>query len=116
MKKTGDIGEVIAIEYLQKHNYHIKDTNFKFWRFGEVDIIAEKDGKYYFIEVKYRSHLWYGTPEESITPYKLRKCRKTVEYYCVTHRIDFDDIEFQVITILKQKASHRVTQYKNVEI
>jgi len=41
-KKMGDIGEVIAIEYLQKHNYQLRDTNFKFGRFGEVDIIAEK--------------------------------------------------------------------------
>ena len=116
MKKTWDIGEVIAIEYLQKYNYQICDTNFKFWRFGEVDIIAKKDDRYYFVEVKYRSHLGYGTPEESVTPYKLRKCRKTVEYYCVTNDIDMEHIQFDVITILKQKTSHKVTHYRNVEI
>lgn len=116
MKKTGDIGEVIAIEYLQKHDYHIKDTNFKFGRFGEVDIIAEKDGKYYFVEVKYRSHLWYGTPEESLTKYKLSKCRKTIEYYCLTHKVDIENIQFDAIAIVKKKTSHRVTHYKNIEI
>jgi len=116
MKKTGDIGEVIAIEYLQKHNYHIKDTNFKFGRFGEVDIIAEKEGKYHFFEVKYRSHLGYGTPEESITKNKLHKCLKTVEFYCKRNFIDLENIQFDVIAILKQKTSHRVTHYRNVEI
>jgi Holliday junction resolvase-like predicted endonuclease len=32
-KQTGDEGELIAIKYLQKNDYHIKDTNFKFGRF-----------------------------------------------------------------------------------
>jgi len=31
--KKGDIGEVVAIKYLQKHGYQILDTNFKFSRF-----------------------------------------------------------------------------------
>ena len=116
MKKIGDAGEVIAIEYLQKQGYSISDTNFKFWRFGEVDIIASKEGKYYFIEVKYRSHLGYGTPEEAITKHKLHKCRKTVEYYCVTHGIDMECIQFDVITVLRQKQSHSITHYKHIEI
>jgi len=116
MKKTWDKGEIIAIEYLQKHGYHICDTNFKFGRFGEVDIVAEKERKYYFLEIKYRSHTWYGTPEEALTKYKLSKCRRTVEYYCATHRINMENIQFDAIAIVKQKTSHRVTHYKNIEI
>jgi len=116
MKKTGDIGEIVAIEYLQKHEYQIKDTNFKFGRFGEIDVIAEKEWRYYFIEVKYRSHLWYWHPEEAIIPRKLHKCLKTMEYYCKRNRVDLEDIQFDVIAILKQYASHQVTHYKNIEI
>lgn len=116
MKKLGDIWEVYAIQYLQKHNYSIKTTNFKFWRFWEIDVIAEKEGRYYFIEVKYRSHTAYGLPEESITPYKLRKCRKTVEYYCMRNNIDFENIQFDVITFLRKQDSYKVTHYKNIEI
>ncbi|MBT3728671.1 hypothetical protein HOB94_03275 [bacterium] len=40
-------------------------------------------------------------PEESITANKLRKCRKTVEYYVVKNKLDFEKIRFDVITILK---------------
>jgi len=116
MKKIWDLGEVIAIEYLQKHGYSIRDTNFKFGRFWEVDVIAEKEGKYYFFEVKYRSHLGYGTPEESITKWKLHKCLKTIEYYCKKNAIDMECIQFDAITIIKQKASHRVTHYRSIEI
>lgn len=116
MKKIGDIWEVKGIEYLQKHDYQIKTTNFKYGRFWEVDIIAEKSGRYYFVEVKYRNNTAYWLPEESITPYKLRKCRKTVEYYCLVNNIDMENIQFDVITLLKESESFKVTHYKNVEI
>lgn len=116
MKKTGDIWEVIAIEYLQKHGYHIRDTNFKFGRFWEIDVIASQQWRYYFVEVKYRSHLWYGYPEEAIISRKLHKCLRTMEYYCKKNRINLENIQFDVIAILKKTCSHRITHYKNIEI
>jgi len=44
----------MAIEYLKKNNYHILETNFKYGRIGEIDIIGKKDEKVIFFEVKYR--------------------------------------------------------------
>ncbi len=116
MKKTGDIWEIVAIEYLQKHEYHIRDTNFKFGRFGEIDLIAERDGRVFFIEVKYRSHLWYGHPEEAIIPRKLHKCLKTMQYYCKKNNIDLENIQFDVLAIVKQQTSHRISHYRNIEL
>ncbi|MDP2090455.1 MAG: YraN family protein [Candidatus Gracilibacteria bacterium] len=115
-KQTGDNGEVIAIKYLQKNGYSIMDSNFKFGRFGEIDLIAKKDDLTVFIEVKYRNNDKYGIPEESITANKLRKCKKTVEYYVVKNRLDFEKIRFDVITILKGEISFTVKHYKNVQI
>ncbi len=116
MKKTGDQGEIIAIEYLQKHGYEIRETNFRFGKFWEIDIIASLGGRYSFIEVKYRSHLGYGYPEEAIIPQKLRKCYKTLEYYCVRHGIPESARQFDVIAILRKESSHQVTHYRNIEI
>lgn len=116
MKKTGDQWEVIAIKYLQSHDYKIRDTNFKFWRFGEIDIIAQKWERVYFIEVKYRTHLWYGHPEEAIIPQKLRKCLKTMQFYCKRNSISLENIQFDVLAILKQESSHQVTHYRNIEL
>lgn len=115
-KKKGDQWELIAINYLQSHNYQIKDVNFKFWRFGEVDIIASKNGYTIFIEVKYRSSDVFWIPEESISKTKLHKCRKTVEYYCKKYRVDFETIRFDVITIIKWARSYKLTHYKDIEI
>jgi putative endonuclease len=115
-KQTWDHWEVIAIKYLQKNGYGILDTNFKFWRFWEIDIIAKKGNLIVFIEVKYRNNKKYWIPEEAITVNKLRKCRKTVEYYLVKNRLSFDDIRFDVITILKEVSSYKLKHYRNIEI
>jgi len=116
MKKIGDIWEVTAIKYLQKHKFEICDTNFRFGRFGEIDVIAKKLSRYYFIEVKYREHLWYGLPEEAIIPSKLRKCMKTMDFFCAKNNIWQEDIQFDVIAILKKAASYQITHYKNIEL
>lgn len=113
MKKSWDLWEVLAIEYLKRHDFTILDTNFKFSTFGEIDIIGTKEGKTYFFEVKYRSSEKFGTGEESITKSKLFKLQKTIEYFCVTHKIDFESIQFDVIIISKMQNSHRLIHYKN---
>ena len=111
-----NIWELIAIKYLQKHNYEILDTNFKFGRFWEIDIIAKKDSKIIFIEVKYRNNLAYWLPEEAITKYKLSKCKKTIDFYLAKNQYDFENIRFDAITILKKEKSYKITHYRNIEI
>ena len=50
-QKTGEIGENIAVRFLVKHGFSILDRNYtKKW--GEIDIVAERNKKIYFIEVK----------------------------------------------------------------
>lgn len=113
MKKSWDQAEIIAIEYLKKHGYTLLETNFKFSIFWEVDLICEFEWKTIFIEVKYRSSDKYGIGEESISKNKLFKLQKTIEYYCVGHHIDFEKIQFDVITLLKWEKSYKLTHYKN---
>jgi len=115
-KQTWDEWELIAIKYLQKHLYKILDTNFKFGRFWEIDIICEKESKIIFIEVKYRNNTYFWAPEESITKSKLYKLSKTIDYYCKRNNISFEDIRFDVISILKQEVSYKISHYRNVEI
>ena len=115
-KSKGDTWELIAIKFLQNKWYQILDVNFKFKRFWEVDIIAKEKDLVIFIEVKYRNNLEYWLPEESITKSKLRKCKKTIEYYVLKNWLDFEKIRFDVITILKAETSYKLKHYKNIEI
>ncbi len=114
--QIGDRWEVVAIKYLQSKWYDIETTNFKFGRFWEIDIVAKKDEITIFVEVKYRIGTKYGLPEEAITPAKLRKFRKTIDYYCKKNNVDFEKIRFDVIAIIKKATAHRVTHYRNVMI
>lgn len=115
-KKTWDTGEIIAIKYLQRNGYEIIDTNFKFWRFWEIDVISRKDWITIFIEIKYRNSIKFWSPEEAITKYKLSKCKKTVDFFCKKNNVDFEKIRFDAITILRKETSFQVTHYKNIEI
>ena len=67
-------------------------------------------------EVKYRENTKFWTPEDSITKQKLKKFKKTIEFYVLQNKLDFEKIFFEVITILKQKNSYKLTHYKNLEI
>ncbi|MDO4754316.1 MAG: YraN family protein [Bacillota bacterium] len=48
--------------------------------FGELDILAEKDGVLHFFEVRYKSGPAYGLPKESITKKKLLRMKKVMQY------------------------------------
>jgi putative endonuclease len=75
---SSDIGrraEQAAKVYLEMRGYKILEQN---WRrpAAEVDLIAQKDGVVYFVEVKYRRSLDQGGGLEAITPTKLRHMRR----------------------------------------
>ena len=50
-QKIGQLGEDVACKFLMKHNFLVLERNYtKKW--GEIDIIAKKNSKIHFIEVK----------------------------------------------------------------
>jgi Holliday junction resolvase-like predicted endonuclease len=50
-RKTGDLGEDVAVMFLMKQGFSIIERNY-LRKWGEIDIIAKKAGKLYFVEVK----------------------------------------------------------------
>ena len=84
-RKTGALGERIAADYLEKQGYRVRERNFR-TREGEIDIIAEKDDFLIFVEVRTRRSSSFGTPEESVTPYKLEKIIATAQRYIQSHQ------------------------------
>ena len=55
-KEIGDFGEKAAEDYLVEMDYLILERNYRL-KFGEIDIIAAKDGGLVFVEVKYFYHI-----------------------------------------------------------
>lgn len=102
-QKTGEIGENVAVKFLVKQGFLIVDRNYtKKW--GEIDIIAEKDNKIYFIEVKSvvridLENVTHGTdeykPEDNMHPWKLKRLSRTIQTYLLSKKIP-DEKEWQV--------------------
>lgn len=80
---TGALGEDIAVKHLVKHGYRILDRNFrKPW--GEIDIVAEKNGVLVFIEVKaltLASSASVFRPEDHFTRRKMARFRRAGQLY-----------------------------------
>lgn len=76
----GRRGEALAAEALQQHGFTIVAQN---WRCpeGETDLVAQRAGEWYFIEVRTRRGLRYGSPEESLTPRKFARMEAVARRY-----------------------------------
>lgn len=97
----GNRGEDIAVAHLVRWGYRIIERNFTI-RGGEIDIICEKDGMYYFVEVKYRTNTHFGHPLETITSAKLEKLEYTMMTYCHEKSIDSDRICLYLFGIVEK--------------
>lgn len=101
--EEGRKAEDRAAFYLQSLGYTILKRNF-YSKFGEIDIIAQKEGIISFCEVK--ASLKYD-PLWRITPSKLSKIIKTIAYYFMlnpsqkAYQIDAIIVKKEHIEIIK---------------
>lgn len=82
--ELGQIGEELAATYLMNKGYRILHRNWNLHRGCELDIVAMKDGKLHFVEVKTRSRAYDwkgGRPEEAVDMRKLRNMGRAIMYY-----------------------------------
>lgn len=68
-REIGDIGERAVADFLEHNGYTILERNFTI-RGGEIDIIAFKDGRLAFVEVKTRAVGALVSAERAVTPAK----------------------------------------------
>lgn len=76
----GAAGERLAAGWLENHSYRILARN---WRcpYGELDLVAEREGTLVAVEVKTRRGDAMGAPEEAVTPTKQRRLLATMQTY-----------------------------------
>lgn len=112
MNKTGGAGEDAACVYLEKQGYKITGRNYHS-RYGEIDIIALKDGETVFCEVKTRSRIRGVKPCEYVNEIKQKKIIKTALTY-LGENADNTLMRFDVIDILYENGTAMIKHYKNV--
>ncbi|VAW13469.1 hypothetical protein MNBD_BACTEROID05-323 [hydrothermal vent metagenome] len=123
-QKIGKIGEDIACKFLAKRGFTVLERNF--WKkWGEIDIVVEKDKVLHFVEVKTVSHDSGAScsascpackevkschdnyrPEDNLHPWKLKRLSRTIQTYLLEKDIfEEDEWRFDVIIVfLDQKT------------
>ncbi len=96
-------GEETAAEYLLGHGYEILARNVR-TPYGEIDLIAAKDGCIAFVEVKSRASRSVGPPEISVTPRKQKHMLDSAGYYAQLH----DILHWQIDVIAVQRLGSRI--------
>lgn len=77
----GKKGEELAVQYVERQGFKIIETNWRYSRLGEIDIIAQDKDALVFIEVKTRTSKAFGHPVEAISEQKLNRMKKLAEIY-----------------------------------
>lgn len=108
---VGGWGEKVAAGYLYEQGYSLISRNVR-TPYGEIDIIAEKDGFTVFVEVKTRTSSSLGPPEISVTPRKQEHMLAAAEYYAQENEIDHWQID--VIAVEgKPETKPDITHFEN---
>ncbi len=98
-KQKGEYGEKLALDFLKKLNFKILETNFRYSKMAEIDIIALKSNVIHFIEVKTRKKDSY-TPLEAITNTKLNSIYKCANFYLSKTNASYKHIQIDAIGII----------------
>ncbi|HEU0136473.1 MAG TPA: YraN family protein [Flavobacterium sp.] len=93
----GKHGESLAVEFLQNEGYEILETNWTFDK-AEIDIIAQKENVLAIVEVKTRSSLDFGLPQEFVKPNKIKLLVKAVNEYVISNELECE-VRFDIIAI-----------------
>lgn len=130
-QKIGEIGEYVAKMFLVKHGFMIVEKNFT-RKIGEIDIIAKKDLKLHFIEVKSVSCKTIDDissagsvcretlkilPEEQFHVKKFRRFARAVEMYLLEKNVPRETdwhIDLLTVYIDTNKRQGKVVPFWNV--
>jgi len=98
---TGDRGEEEVATFLMKRGYQVFTRNYR-KKWGELDVVAGKDGVIHFVEVK--TVVARGSvatdgdsfePEDNMHPWKLKRLSRAIQTYLLDNKLD-EDADWQL--------------------
>jgi putative endonuclease len=108
--ELGILGEELATKFLEKKDYKIHVRNWRFKK-GELDIVAEKNNRMVFVEVKTRKTSFLAEPRLTISMKKQRMLITTADIYLKLNKISLES-QFDVITVI---VGDRECTYEHLE-
>lgn len=102
----GKQGEATAVAYLRENGYEILEQNFVFQK-AEIDIIARKKDWLIVVEVKTRSSIDFGSPEDFVNKKKIKLLVKAIDEYVQQSGLDLE-IRFDIIAVVKKNGNFNI--------
>lgn len=114
-RELGRRGEDAACELLRGKDYIILERNWA-CPAGEADIVALDGDVLVFVEVKTRSGVEYGLPEEAITPRKRSRYERIAGFFLSEYdgpggRVRFDTVGILALPGGRAMARHVVNAF-----
>lgn len=104
-------GEQIAFDFLIANGYNIVERNFRYQK-AEVDIMAIKDNILAIVEVKTRSSIDFGNPQDFVKPKQIKQLVKAVDAYVNSNGLEVE-IRFDIIAIVRANGQFKVEHLKD---
>ncbi|HEY4497655.1 MAG TPA: YraN family protein [Candidatus Paceibacterota bacterium] len=99
-QNVGNIGENVACQFLEKQGFRIVERNYR-KKWGEIDIVAEKDKILHFVEVKTITSKGDYLPEDNVRLWKKQRLSRAIRTYLAERRIpDEQEFEIDVVSVV----------------
>ncbi len=104
--ELGKKGEELAIDFLIKKGYTIRDKNYRYLK-AEVDIIAQKEDILVAVEVKTRSSREFGLPQDFVNQKKIKLLVMATDHYVISKDLDVN-VRFDIIAIVHKNNTFEI--------
>jgi putative endonuclease len=94
----GDSAELAAYHFLRRNGYRIVARKYR-RRSGEIDLIGWDGDILAFIEVKFRTCLEHGRPEEAVNWRKQKQISRVAKEYRTIHKLYDINYRFDIVSI-----------------
>lgn len=109
--ERGKKGEELAKQFLEAKGYEILDQNWAY-KHAEIDLIAFHNQTLIFVEVKTRSSLHFGEPQDFVSPRKHRLLASAASRYI--ELIGYSgEIRFDIIGIYIKDEHPKINHIEN---
>ena len=110
--KTGLRGENLAADFLERQGYEVMRRNYRYKR-AEIDLIVRTPHLLIFVEVKTRSGVQYGEPEQFVNSRKLEKMAEAAQQFMEEQHWQ-GNIRFDIIAIVERGGEATITHFEDV--
>ncbi len=112
-RQVGLAGEKAARAYLEENGYQIIEANYQ-CPLGEIDIVARENKTIVIVEVRTRTSLSFGGPEESITAEKSHRLQRLALYYLKSVYKHEMPCRIDLVAVMLHKENHSIINLKHI--